>query len=223
MSGAPAFRPAWLAKLSHDLRNQLSPMRTATQLMQSGRLDGERQAEMLQLMERQILRMVRMLDDVSEYGHLAEAPLKRERLHLDYVIDSALGECGRKVAAAGQTIEVELPDERIAIEGDRARLMMMMLRLLDNAVRFNRAGGVVRVSARARDGMAEIRIVDEGPGLDPAKLEEIFDLPAASRPAEGLGISLLLARACAQAHGGRLSARAGAGAEFTVTLPLAAA
>ena len=71
--------------------------------------------------------------------------------------------------------------------------------------------------------MAEVAVHDEGTGIDPGRLEDIFHLPEASRSAEGLGISLLLARECAEAHGGTLEARSegpGQGAEFVVRLPL---
>ena len=150
MNAPDGFRASWLSQLSHDLRNQLSPVRTATQLLQIGRLEPERQAEMLEMIERQVQRMVGMLDDVAEYGRLGARPPTPEHLHLDYLIDSALGECGQRLRAAGHRFELQLPDARLPITGDRGRLVHMFLRLLDNAIRFTPDGGRIVVSARAR-------------------------------------------------------------------------
>jgi signal transduction histidine kinase len=219
----PGFRGGWLGKLSHDLRNQLSPMRTATQLLQSGRLDAGRQAEMLDLIERQVQRMARMLDDVSEYGRLAEPAARREILDLGFLLDSAVGDCGPKLRAAGHALEQELPQERMPVLGERRRLVQMFARLIDNALRFTPPGGRIVLQTRMHERMAEVNVRDGGAGIEPARLEEIFRLPEASRSAEGLGISLLLARACAEEHGGSLEARSagpGHGAEFVVRLPL---
>jgi signal transduction histidine kinase len=222
---APPVRPAWLSKLSHDLRNQLSPIRTATQLLQSGRLDSDRQAEMLEMIERQIQRMVRMLDDVSEYGRLG-VESKLEVLHLDYVVDSALGQIGQRITAAGHAFEHHLPEARVRIVGDRARLVQMFVRLFDNAIRFTPGGGHLSLSIAHHDRHAEVVLRDSGPGIEAERLERIFELPEGPRAAEGLGISLLLARACAREHGGDLEARSegpGKGSEFVVRLPVVAA
>ena len=223
MSVPPGFRAAWLAKLSHDLRNQLSPMRTATQLLQSGRLDPARHAEMLDLIERQVQRMARMLDDVSEYGRLADDGARREIVDLGFVLDSAVGDCGPKLRAAGHVLDHQLPETRLPIFGERRRLVQMFVRVLDNAIRFTPPGGRIALQVGVSDGMAEVVVRDAGSGIDTARLDEIFRLPEAPRSAEGLGISLLLARASAHAHGGTLEARSagpGQGAEFVARLPL---
>jgi len=223
MSAPPGFRGPWLAKLSHDLRNQLSPMRTATQLLQSGRLDGERQAEMLQMIERQVQRMVRMLDDLSEYGRLPVLQLKRERVPLDYAIDVALAEVGKRLTEAGHALVFEPPAERIVVEGDRGRLAALFVRLLDNAIRFTPAGGVISIDV-AKEGMEAVaRVRDGGPGLGDDRFDAMFALPDAPRASENLGISLLLVRAAAEAHGGSVHAHTlpGRGAELAVRLPLA--
>lgn len=226
MSVPPGFRAGWLSRLSHDLRNQLSPVRTATQLLQSGRLDAGRQAEMLDLIERQVQRMARMLDDVAEYARAADTDGRREPLDLGYLLDSAAADCGPKLRAAGHALELDLPETRLSLLGERRRLVQMFVRLIDNAIRFTPPGGRIALQARAHEGIAEVSVRDAGAGIEASRLEDIFRLPEGSRPAEGLGISLLLARACAQAHGGTLEARSaglGQGAEFVVRLPLQSA
>lgn len=216
----------WLSQMAHDLRNQLAPMRTATQMLQLGKLDPVRQREMFDLLERQIQRLVSMLDDLAELGR-QRAGMRRppERHDLAILIDTALGECGRRIAAAGQRFEQRMPDRRMPLVAERQAMVQLFVRLLDNAHRFTPEGGLIELEVSLQDGQAEIRVRDSGAGIDPDQLESIFELPVRGRSGGGLGISLLLARACAQRHGGSLVAHsegAGRGSEFVLRLPLAA-
>ena len=218
---------AWIGQLSHDLRNQLAPMRTATQMMQVGKLEPARQREMLDLLERQIQRLVSMLDDLAEYGRQrAGVPRGRERHDLAILIDTALGECGRRIAAAGQRFEQRMPDRRMPLLAERQPLVQLFVRLLDNASRFTPEGGLIELDVVLEDDTAEVRVRDSGAGIEPERLESIFELPLKGRSGGGLGISLLLARACAERHGGTLVARSegtGRGSEFVLRIPLAVA
>jgi signal transduction histidine kinase len=217
-----------LGQLAHDLRNQLAPMRTATQMLQLGRLEPERQREMLDMLERQILRLVRMLDDVSEYGRLRSGAngTMRERHDLGMLVDSALGDRGRHIAAAGQRLEQRMPDRRIPVLVERQGMVQLFVRLLDNANRFTPEGGLIEVDVAVAEGTAEVRIRDSGAGIEADRLESIFELPVKGRSAgtlAGLGISLALARGCAVAHGGSLVAHSegpGRGSEFVLRLPV---
>jgi signal transduction histidine kinase len=222
----PAEVMAWLGKLGHDLRNQLAPIRTATQMLQLGGLDPARQREMLDLQERQVLRMVRMLDDVAELGQLAGPPPDGpgEALDLGILVDTALGEVGRHLVAASLSLEQDVPERRLPLRGDRKRLVRALIRLLDNARRFTPAGGRVGVRILVDGALAAVHVSDTGAGIEPRRHVEIFALPRDRRDAEGLGISLLLARACAVDHGGTLevaSAGPDLGSEFVLRLPLA--
>jgi signal transduction histidine kinase len=222
----PAEVMAWLGKLGHDLRNQLAPIRTATQMLQLGGLDPVRQREMLDLQERQVLRMVRMLDDVAELGRLAgPVPVEAgEGLDLGILVDTALGEVGRHLVAASLTLEQDVPERRLPLRGDRKRLVQALIRLLDNARRFTPEGGRVGVRIVVDGAVAAVHVSDTGVGIESRRHAEIFALPRERRDAEGLGISLLLARACAVDHGGTLevtSAGTDQGSEFVLRLPLA--
>jgi signal transduction histidine kinase len=215
---------AWLSRLSHDLRNQLAPMRTAAQLLRSGKLEGARQEEMLELIDRQIQRIVRMLDDLSEFGHLRSGQGKRrERLDLAFVVDSAVSEFGQRLRAAQLQLDQRMPERRLPIEAERQRLVNAVARLLDNAIRATPAGGTVLLHVDDDGAQATIRVQDTGRGIDPPGLERVFELPDGPRSGEGLGISLHLARACARDHGGSLEAHSqgeGRGCVFVLRLPL---
>jgi signal transduction histidine kinase len=216
----------WLSQMAHDLRNQLAPMRTATQMMQLGKLDPGRQREMLDLLERQIQRLVSMLDDLAEFGKQRAGLLpERERHDLAILIDTALGECGRRIVAAGQRFEQRMPEQRMPLLAERQPLVQLFIRLLDNASRFTPEGGLIELDVALENGQAEVRVRDSGAGIETERLESIFELPLKGRSGGGLGISLMLARACAQRHGGTLEARSegpGHGSEFVLRIPLAA-
>jgi signal transduction histidine kinase len=228
-AGSAQAEGAWLRQLAHDLRNQLAPMRTATQMLQLGKLEPERQREMLDMLERQILRLVRMLDDLDEYGKVrAGAPgAARERIDLAMLVDTALGECGRHLAAAGQQLDQRMPEQRVPVEVERQRMVRLITRLLDNAHRFTPQGGTITLEVRPLDGHAEVHVRDNGAGIDADRMSTIFDLPLRGRTVSklgGLGISLALARACAEAHGGSLEAHSDGpdkGSEFVLRIPLA--
>jgi signal transduction histidine kinase len=226
--GSAAADPVdtWLGKLSHDLRNQLAPMRTATQMLQIGGLDPARQREMLDLIERQVLRMARMLEDVSELGQCRDATRRPalERLDFGILLDSAVGEVGRHITAASQQLDHAVPDARVPILGERARLLRSIVRLLDNAHRFTPAAGRISLRIEVEGDWASLSVADSGAGIAADQLDSIFDLPTSRREAAGLGLSLHLARACARAHGGSLDARSAGvdqGSEFVLRLPLA--
>lgn len=215
---------AWLARLAHDLRNQLAPMRTATQLLRDARLHEARRAEMLELVERQVQRMVRMLDDLSEYAHLRAGHVRpRRQVDLGFVVDAALSGIGTQLREARVTLDERLPDSRIRIECDQQRLTAALLRVLDNAIRATPAGGTVMLQVGADQHTATIRVQDTGRGIAPDRIERLFDLPDGPHGGEGLGISLYLARACARDHGGDLVAHSegeGRGAVLVLTVPL---
>lgn len=216
------WTPRWLGRLSHDLRNELVPLRTATDLLSRGRLDAEGQREMLAMIDRQTRRLVRMLDDVSEYGRLLAGNASRgnEPVFMALALDDALAEVEARRANAGQRIVQALPDDPVCVRGDSRRLTSLLQRLLDNALRFSPPGEAVEVMLHVEDGHAVLRVRDRGPGIDPAQLEEIFAPPMEHRSSEGLGLSLLLARGWARLHDGDLAVVPGEGKGACLVLRL---
>lgn len=220
------WEPRWLGRLSHDLRNELVPLRTATDLLSTGRLDADSQREMLAMIDRQTRRLVRMLDDVSEYGRvLAPAAVKRvEVVDLGLVIDNAAGAAEARLQASGLGLELALPEHIPAVRGDNQRYVQLLQRLFDNAARFSPAGGSIRLTLETIPHALQLSVIDAGPGIPSADHEAIFAPLREQRSAEGLGLSLLLARACARDYGGDLrvgAAGEGSGACLVWQVPLA--
>jgi len=110
------------------------------------------------------------------------------------------------------------------VAGDRNRLAQAIANLLDNAVKYTRAGGQVVIAAGTTDGAARVTVTDTGIGISPDDLPHIWDRlyrGDRSRSERGLGLGLSLVKAIALAHGGRVSVEStpGRGSVFTLHLP----
>jgi signal transduction histidine kinase len=116
----------------------------------------------------------------------------------------------------------------LTVRGDPARLEQVVLILLDNAVKYNRAGGRVAVAVRRRGLQAAVEVCDTGCGLDPDDLPRLFARfhrgRRAGQSAEGSGLGLAIAQGIVHAHGGQIAiaSATGSGTCATITLPLAA-
>jgi CheY-like chemotaxis protein len=125
-------------------------------------------------------------------------------------------------------VEQQLPDERIVLDADYARVVQIYSNVLSNAIKFTPQGGRVALRAWPEDGMLCVSVRDSGIGLEQEALPKIFNMFEQSRTvsgqmSSGLGIGLSLARQFAQMHGGTIEARSegiGLGSEFIIKLPL---
>jgi signal transduction histidine kinase len=152
--------------------------------------------------------------------------LHTEPVDLARAVDAAAG--AARPAAAGEGVRLEVELERASVEGDAALLERLAANLLENAVRYNRPGGFVRVSTREGIASAELRVENSGPPVDreaAARLAEPFERLSREADARGAGLGLSIVRAVCEAHGGALliEPRAEGGLVVSVRLPRAAA
>ncbi len=221
----------FLAVLAHELRNPLAPIASGLELLR--RPDGgpERTERVLGILERQTRQLARLVDDLLDLSRITRGKieLRRRRVSLADVIESAVETSRPALDKAEQTLEIELPAEPIPLDADPTRLAQVFSNLLNNAARYSSPGGRVRVSAERRGDEVEVTVADTGAGLEPEMVERIFDVfvqgeEERRRPRSGLGIGLTLVRSLAELHGGRVEAKSdglGRGSEFTVRLPAA--
>jgi CheY-like chemotaxis protein len=129
----------------------------------------------------------------------------------------------------GHEVQASVPAEPLLVYADAVRLTQVFGNLLSNSSKYTPAGGVIRVTARRRENVAEITFADTGIGIAPDQLERIFEMfVQVDRPTEGsqggLGIGLTLANRLVHLHGGSIEAKSagvGHGSEFIVRLPIA--
>ena len=221
----------FLATLSHELRNPLAPIRTAIEIMRLAPGDADVVEQARATMERQVLHLVRLTDDLLEVARITQnkVELRKARLDLRAVIASAAESARAAIDGHGLALTVVLPDEALWAEADFTRLAQAISNLMNNAVKYTPRGGRVSVTASIDDGAAEIIVADTGVGIEPAMLEDIFEMftqlqAHRDRRHGGLGIGLTLARRLIELHDGTISASSegpGSGSRFVVRLPLA--
>lgn len=223
----------FLATLAHELRNPLAPILTAAQAMP---VDPTGDPDILaarNMIERQARHMTRLVDDLLDLSRITrgQVVLRRARVALHTALDAALESCRPMLRNAEVRLQPGERDESLIVDGDSTRLAQIISNLVGNAAKFTPRGGTVCVSLRRDGDDARIVVEDDGIGIDPTKLEQIFDMfvqvgASTERPATGLGIGLSLARKFAELHGGAVTAHSdgpGRGSRFDFSLPLATA
>jgi signal transduction histidine kinase/ActR/RegA family two-component response regulator len=227
----------FLAVLGHELRNPLSPMLTALHLMDLKA--GDQLLRERQILRRQVDHMRRLVDDLLDISRIAQGKmaLKTQAVNLSSLVERAVDGVQPAVNLHGQSIIVDLPAGPVWVQGDETRLVQAITNLLVNALRFCPTGAVT-VTLRERDragrsdtpgvpGEAELRVSDEGEGMDAGTLSHVFEpFYQAPQPLErsrgGLGLGLAIVRSVIELHGGRISAASdgpGRGAQFIIHLP----
>jgi CheY-like chemotaxis protein len=183
------------------------------------------------MMERQLNQMVRLVDDLLDVSRITTGKLGVRKSVFD--IRGALRDAVETVRPFLETrrhhLELHVPPEPIAVEGDRTRLAQVFANLLHNAAKYTEPGGVVRLSAQVEGSNVAVRVRDNGIGLDPRSLDSIFDMfvqvdRSLTRTQAGLGVGLTLSRQLIALHDGTVtvfSEGVGKGSEFIVRLPLA--
>jgi PAS domain S-box-containing protein len=219
----------FLAMLGHELRNPLSPILTALQLMKLRGGDGnERERTVI---ERQVNHLTRLVDDLLDVSRIAQGKveLRSEVVELSEVVAKAVEQASPLLEERRHRLVLDVPPEGLLVEGDPTRLAQIVSNLLSNAAKYTDAGGVVSVRARNIEGDIVLEVSDTGIGIAPETLPRIFDLfvqerQGSDRAQGGLGLGLAIVRSLVERHGGRVSARSdgyGRGSAFTVWLPAA--
>jgi PAS domain S-box-containing protein len=222
----------FLATLAHELRNPLAPIRNSLHIFRMAGIQDPAVARVTGMMERQVVHMVRMVDDLLEVSRISRGKieLRREHVSLAGVLRAAVDTSLPLFEAARHRLAVAMPDESLMLDADPVRLAQVFANLLNNAAKYTPPGGEIDVNVRQEPGMAVVCVRDNGEGIPEAMLGRIFNMftqvNTGHRAQGGLGIGLTLARTLVHLHGGDIEAHsegAGRGCEFLVRLPLAAA
>ncbi|MFW6067156.1 MAG: CHASE domain-containing protein [Myxococcota bacterium] len=231
LTRANQAKDEFLAMLGHELRNPLSALKMALDILRSCHIDDPDARAALDVATRQMRHQTRLVDDLLDVSRVSRGKivLKPERLDLrDVVADAVVGIQSSEVGNR-HGFTVSRPAEPILVDGDPTRLEQVVANLLSNAVKYSPEEAHVQVSVDREGDEAVVRVRDRGLGLDPTALDRIFDLFAQEntsldRAAGGLGIGLTLVKRLVEMHGGAVAARSegrGKGSEFEVRLPIA--
>lgn len=231
LAEANRLKTEFLATLAHELRNPLAPIRSGLQFIRRAPDDAAAVARVHGIMERQLGHLVHLVDDLLDVARITrgQVELKRERVALGAVLHAAVETSTPLLEGSRHQFELRLPQEELMLDADPTRLTQVVSNLLNNAARYTPRGGRILLAAE-RDGKdAVIAVSDNGIGIAPEALEDVFKIftqvGQAQQPGSGgLGIGLSLVRSLVELHGGSVrasSAGTNAGSVFTVRLPLA--
>ena len=229
---AVKLRDEFLAMLAHELRNPLAPMSNALHILRMQKTEDANALKSIQILERQIGHVVRMVDDLMDVARLERGKviLKKERVDLNRVVSSAVETCLQAAQARGHHVSVRFGTDALPVDGDAVRLEQIVCNLVNNAAKFTTRPDEILVTTSVEAGSALVTVEDKGIGFPPNSAERLFDPflqvnPTLERSAGGLGMGLTIVRRLAELHGGSVHAASGGpgkGSRFTVRMPLAA-
>ncbi len=231
---ADSNKNAFLAVLSHELRNPLSPIRNSLSVLSRMPCPDERGARALAMIDRQTSHLSRLVDDLLDLTRISNGKLQLQRASVDLcqLAHQAAEDCRELFAANAVGLTVQVPQRRLQVDGDSVRLAQVVGNLLQNAAKFSVGGGQVTLALEELPelGKAVIRVRDTGVGMPPEVVGQLFRPfmqadRSLARCHGGLGLGLALVKTLVELHGGSVRAASpgeGQGSEFTVELPLGA-
>ncbi len=232
VEAASHLKDEFLATVSHELRNPLAPILTWTQLLRSGTLDPERAQRALEVIERNVMSQVQLIDDLVDVSRVVSGKFRLEVRPIELAPVIRIAADAQGPASQAKQIQMQLRLEEYAgrISGDPERLQQVMWNLISNAIKFTPEGGSVQVVLELVGSHVEVRVSDNGSGIEPEFMPHIFEpfrqgTGGSMRRHAGLGLGLSIARHIVELHGGEIhatSAGAGRGAQFTLRFPLLA-
>jgi signal transduction histidine kinase len=219
----------FLSQTSHELRTPLSSILGFVDLLQRGALDPVTQTEALERISRAGNHLARLLNDVLDIG-LVEAgvlSIDREPVYLTELLADSVELMRATAEDAGIQMDVDpAACGELSAAADTDRVRQVLLNLLSNAIKYNREGGSVRIKCGEESGFARLDVSDEGPGIPPERMEELFQpyerLGAENTKVKGVGLGLALSKSLVELMGGTLQVEsdASSGTTFILRLPL---
>jgi PAS domain S-box-containing protein len=222
-------KDVFLATLAHELRNPLAPVWNGLAIIKQAPDNTQRVKEVVDMIERQVGQLSRLVDDLLDVSRITtgKIELKKQRTDLRTILQSAVETSRPHIDAAGHRLELRLPDEPTDMEADPVRLAQVFSNLLNNAARYTRPGGLIEVDVGTQPERLEVSVKDNGAGIAPDMLGEVFaPFTQVTHPLHrghgGLGIGLSLVEGLVRLHGGKVRAHSEGldrGSEFVVELP----
>ena len=227
---ASQMKDEFLSLLSHELRSPMASLSGWTTLLTSKPYSAELFKEGLECIDRSTKLQTRILEELSDMSRLNAGKVEVEREYLDFSTAADEAISNHMAAAKARNISLAFAEEpkRLIVRGDTTRLGQVISILISNAIKFTKKGGTVKVSMSEDGLMARCTVEDDGEGIEPALLPDLFDRnrrakSSHSRKSSGLGLGLSIAKQLIELQGGTLVAHSSGvdmGSSFTASLPL---
>jgi signal transduction histidine kinase len=220
----------FLAMLAHELRNPLAPISSAAQLLRMLFKDEPRIKQAAEVIARQVSHMTHLVDDLLDVSRVTRGlvTINKTEVELGAVLREAVEQVVPVIEARKHRLTLDTASHPLLVNGDRTRLIQVAANLLNNAAKYTPDGGALRVSLQQEGAGAVLRVQDNGIGIGPDLLPEVFDLftqgqRTPDRAQGGLGLGLALVKKLVELHGGAVEAHSeglGRGSTFVIRLPL---
>jgi PAS domain S-box-containing protein len=218
-----------LAMLGHELRNPLAAITSAAELIELLDAADPEVENAREVLQNQIQHLVQLVDDMLDVSRLMKGKIRirRELLDVREIVHQSLQTCEIAIEGRRHTVDVQLPTETMPVEGDAARLEQVFVNLLTNAAKYTEPGGRIAVIGTTTRSECIVRVRDNGIGIPPELLPQVFELfrqlsPSTHRAEGGLGIGLNIVKNLVELHGGSVAVHSegpGCGSEFSIRLP----
>jgi PAS domain S-box-containing protein len=219
----------FIAILAHELRNPLAALSVGLQLARrKSHLEPTLEPN-LEMMERQLTQLVRLVDDLLDVGRISTGKivLRLRSVTLPHVLANSMEEARAAIESRHHEVLVQIQPGQHRVRGDSARLTQVIANLIENAAKYTEPGGRIRLSLSNENGAEVVCVEDNGIGIPSGELNRVFDLFSQVRVQqgksnEGLGIGLAIVHKLIELHGGTVDAASnglGHGSTFTVRLP----
>ena len=227
LEGAFAEMRRFSADAAHELRTPLTALKGGLEVALRAARSPREYREVLVARLEEVDRLIQLAEDLLLVGRSGAEPASRSPVDLEQIALEALDIGAQLAQPRGVTVRMEV-GEPVTVLGDAAALQRAVRNLVENAVKFTPAGGLVEVNVHSRNASGVLSVRDTGPGIPPGDVERVFEpfvrLDAArDRESGGAGLGLSIARSIVTAHGGTLTLETalGRGSRFTIHLPAA--
>jgi two-component system OmpR family sensor kinase len=207
-ASAAEERRQFLLRLDHELKNPLTAIQAGL-----ANLGGSANEPAIESIKAQTLRLSRLVADLRKLAELETRPIERSPVDISAILEEAVAIVQEEPRASQRSISLSLPQAPWPlpeVQGDEDLLLLALLNLLGNAVKFSEPGATVEVRAFEDADMVTIEVADTGPGIPESEVPFVWQELYRGRGARGVpgsGLGLALVRAITERHGGQVTIR----------------
>ena len=205
------MRREFMADVSHELRTPLSILRGELEAIEDGVRTLDHSS--MKSLQGEVGMLSKLVDDLYELSlaDVGALTYRKSQCDLNDLLQTSVAMYQERCNAAGLRVELRLPAGPLLLEADAKRLQQLFGNLLENAVRYTDAGGLLLISASLEDENILVSLMDSGPGVDPQQLPRLFERfyrgeASRNRASGGAGLGLAICHSIVLAHGGSLTA-----------------
>jgi two-component system phosphate regulon sensor histidine kinase PhoR len=224
------MRSDFVANVSHELRTPLTSIRGFAETLLDGAYEDPATArKFLMIINKEAERLSRLIDEILNLSRIEDKKfvLNYEAFSISDIIHRTAAIVQTRAAEKNLTINIDVPDDLPAVQGDPDMIRQVLLNLIDNAINYTQPGGTVLVRAAVEQGELMVDVQDNGIGITPENLSRLFERfyrvdKARSREMGGTGLGLAIVKHIVEAHKGKVQveSKVGRGSTFSFRLPL---